>query len=128
VAFAIAWAEVAVEDLNEVADFIARDSRYYASAMVREARLAAQSLRRFPYRGRVVPESGDSQVRELFIRDYRLIYRVLDDKVVVLAFIHGARDLAARWERRGGPDDAIGGKAPKDLSAAHDRYLYGEDA
>lgn len=55
-----------------------------------------------------MPESGDPQVRELFIRDYRLIYRVLDDKVVVLAFIHGARDLAALWERRGGPDDAIG--------------------
>lgn len=41
---------VAVEVLDEVADFIARDSPYYASAMVREARLAAQSLRRFPYR------------------------------------------------------------------------------
>lgn len=52
-AFAIVWAEVAVEDLDEVAGFIARDSRYYASALVREARLAAQSLRRFPYRGRV---------------------------------------------------------------------------
>ncbi|MBK8595981.1 MAG: hypothetical protein IPN83_10410 [Holophagales bacterium] len=36
-AFAIVWAEVAVEDLDEVADFIARDSRYYASAMVRGA-------------------------------------------------------------------------------------------
>lgn len=47
-AFAIVWAEVAVEDIDEVADFIARDSRYYASAMVREARLTAQSLRRFP--------------------------------------------------------------------------------
>ncbi|MBK9965407.1 MAG: hypothetical protein IPP07_11110 [Holophagales bacterium] len=45
-AFAIVWAEVAVEDLDEVADFIARDSRYYASAMVREARLAALWERR----------------------------------------------------------------------------------
>jgi hypothetical protein len=51
----------------------------------------------------MVPESGVPDMRELFIRSYRLIYQVTAEHVFLLAFVHGARDLAALWERRGGP-------------------------
>jgi hypothetical protein len=51
----------------------------------------------------MVPESGVPDIRELFIRSYRLIYQVTAEHVFILAFVHGARDLAALWERRGGP-------------------------
>src|SRR5688500_15837681 len=61
-----------------------------------EARDAARSLRQFANRGRVVPEIGDSAIRELFVfKSYRMLYRVLDREVQVLAFIHGSRDLNA---------------------------------
>jgi hypothetical protein len=42
-------------------------------------------------------------VRELFVGRYRLIYRVADDQVAILGFIHGARDLAMLWERESRP-------------------------
>jgi len=103
VAQTVAWTEVATEDLNEVAEFIARDSVFYASAVVREARAAARSLRRFAERGRVVPEGGRPDIREIFVRDFRLIYHIVGRRVFVVAFIHGARDLAALWQRRGSP-------------------------
>jgi toxin ParE1/3/4 len=38
---------------------------------------------------------SDSHIRELFVRRYRLIYRVKEGEVFVLAFIHGARDFAS---------------------------------
>ncbi|HYI09317.1 MAG TPA: type II toxin-antitoxin system RelE/ParE family toxin [Thermoanaerobaculia bacterium] len=62
---------------------------------MREARDAARSLRQFANRGRVVPEIGDPSVRELLVfrQRYRMIYRVLEREVQILAFIHGARDL-----------------------------------
>jgi toxin ParE1/3/4 len=41
----VKWTESATSDLEEVAEFIARDSRFYASAVVREARKASRSLR-----------------------------------------------------------------------------------
>jgi toxin ParE1/3/4 len=47
-------------------------------------------------RGRVVPELGDSTLRELFVFKYRLLYRIRDDRVVIVAFLHGARDFA-KW-------------------------------
>ncbi len=62
---------------------------------MREAREAARSLRQFANRGRVVPEENDPDIRELFVRSYRLIYRVRPGEVQIINFIHGARDLAA---------------------------------
>jgi plasmid stabilization system protein ParE len=39
------WTEAALQDLDEAAEFIARDSKSYAAAFVREARQAARSLK-----------------------------------------------------------------------------------
>lgn len=95
----VIWTEAAAEDLDEAAEFIARDSMSYARALVREARVAALSLRNLSDRGRTVPESEDADTRELFIKGYRLIYQINGDKVFILAFIHGARDLKTIWEQ-----------------------------
>jgi len=72
VAKKVVWTESAWIDLETVADFIVRDSPYYAAAFVREIR-HARSLSRMSARGRVVPEIGDRQIRELFVQSYRLI-------------------------------------------------------
>jgi plasmid stabilization system protein ParE len=98
----VRWTETAAEDLNEAAAFIARDSQYYAAAFVREVRRAARSLSFSPERGRLVPESDRTDIREIFVKSYRLIYQVTNREVFILAFIHGARDLASLWKRREG--------------------------
>jgi toxin ParE1/3/4 len=74
VAHALRWAEAALDDLDEVAEFIARDSPFYAASFVQELRTAARTLRTFGERGRIVPEVGDPSIREIFIKSYRLIY------------------------------------------------------
>jgi plasmid stabilization system protein ParE len=102
VARTVRWTETATQDLAEAAAFIGRDSRFYAAALVRETRAAARSLRIFAERGRIVPEIDALDIREIFIRSYRLIYQVTADRVFILAFVHGARDLTTLWERRGG--------------------------
>jgi plasmid stabilization system protein ParE len=58
----------------------------------------ASTLAEHAERGRVVPEIDEQPIRELFLHKYRLIYRVTDDSVEVLAFLHGSRDFA-RWTR-----------------------------
>jgi plasmid stabilization system protein ParE len=102
VARTVRWAETATQDLEEAAAFLGRDSRFYAAALVRETRAAARSLRTFAERDRVVPEIDAPDIREIFVRSYRLIYQVTADRVFILAFVHGARELTALWERRGG--------------------------
>lgn len=72
----VIWTLAAWNDLETVADFISRDSPYYAAAWVRNVRDAARSLILMSMRGRVVPEIGDRQIRELIVQSYRLIYKV----------------------------------------------------
>lgn len=97
---AVRWTEASAMDLVEAAEFISRDSPSYARNLVRDARAAAGSLRDLAERGHVVPESGDPTIREILVDRYRLLYRVEESNVFVLAFVHGARDLRALWSRR----------------------------
>jgi len=95
----VVWTQIAWSDLEAAADYIAKDSPNYAAAFVREVRDAARSLAYLAERGRIVPEFGDPSIRELLVRNYRLVYQVTKDAAYVVGFIHGARDLQALWER-----------------------------
>lgn len=89
----IRWTEQAVDDLVSIRDFIARDSRVFARLIVEELCLSVEQLVEFPDSGRVVPERGDPQIRELIRPPYRLIYRRHADAVEILTVIHSARKI-----------------------------------
>ncbi len=95
----IIWTFEAADDLEAIATYIARDSGFYARSFVREIRDASLSLKEFHERGRMVPEFSNAAVRELFIKEYRLIYRTEESRIVVLGIIHGKRDLKALSEK-----------------------------
>lgn len=97
----VKWSEPALDDLENIAAYIAKDSPIYASTIVREVRDAARSISFMPLRGRMVPELEDETVREIFVRQYRLVYRIKQDGIYLIGIIHGARDLGALF-RRGG--------------------------
>jgi toxin ParE1/3/4 len=44
-----------------------------------------------PVSGRVVPEVGREDVREVFVRRYRIVYRVADSSVRVLFVFESSR-------------------------------------
>lgn len=92
-AYRVAWTESSWQELQAAAEYIARDSPHFATALIHEAQLAAQSLKKFPQRGRVVPELREASVREIFVKQYRLIYEVGSTRVVILSFLHGARQF-----------------------------------
>lgn len=71
--------------------------------MLTRALAAAASLSTFAERGRVVKEIGESTLRELSVYDYRLLYRVREDRVVIRAFLHGSRDFS-KWQREQAPE------------------------
>lgn len=95
----VMWSYEATKDLDALAEYIARDSSFYAAAFTHEVLDVSRSLNEFSERGRIAPELGDPKIRELLIRDYRLIYSIEQSSVVILALVHGARDLKALWEK-----------------------------
>mgnify|MGYP006290132087 CR=1 FL=1 len=89
----VAWSPEAVEDLELIAEYIARDSDYYASAVVDEILGVSRKIGALPRAGRPVPEAGDPAIREDFVYSYRLVYRIEAERVLVVAVIHGKRLL-----------------------------------
>ena len=87
----VVWTELAWEDLEAAAEYIARDSDAYAAVFVEEMRAAASSLSEMAERGQIVPETNDASIRELLVRPYRLVYQLSERQVTILAIIHGAR-------------------------------------
>jgi len=51
------------------------------------------SLSTLSERGRLVPELDDAVTRELFVRNFRLMYEVSSVHVLIVAFVYGARDF-----------------------------------
>ena len=89
----VVWTDPASEDLEAAAEYIARDSEFYAAALVHEALDAAVSLADFAERGQTVPEFADESIRELLVKPYRLVYKLTEEHVFIVAFIHGAQRL-----------------------------------
>ncbi|RQD73626.1 MAG: type II toxin-antitoxin system RelE/ParE family toxin [Candidatus Syntrophonatronum acetioxidans] len=96
----LVWTESAILDLEKVKDFISRDSEYYALALVEKIFEAVEKLTTFPNIGREVPEYQDKTIREILCSNYRIIYQVRSNEVIILAIIHGAREINDKkpWE------------------------------
>ncbi len=95
----VVWSPEALEDLNSIAQYIARDSKHYAKAVVTKVLDTARTLSEFPRAGRVVPEVGEDTLRESLIYSYRIIYRLHEQHILVLAVIHGKRLLESIGKR-----------------------------
>jgi plasmid stabilization system protein ParE len=90
---AVTWTFPALDQLDEICRYVARRSRGQAIRLAEQMLQATDRLALFPRSGRVVPEHKLDDVREIFVQSYRVIYRINDDEVEILAVQHGARPL-----------------------------------
>jgi toxin ParE1/3/4 len=87
----VTWAPQALEDLQAIRTYLARDSEDYADLTVERIITAVSRLELHPRSGRVVPEIGSAAIRELILGSYRIVYRLRRDVAEVLTVFHGAR-------------------------------------
>ncbi len=92
----VTWTKAARSALDEALSYIAQESPQGARSLLQQALEAAGSLAVLSERGRVVPEQDDPKVREVFVGRYRLLYEVRPSEVLILSFLHGARDYS-KW-------------------------------
>jgi plasmid stabilization system protein ParE len=87
-----------LDDVEAIAEYIEKDSLFYARAVVAKVVTETRHLAQFPLSGRVVPEMRDPAFREVFAFSYRGIYRVEEEVVTIIAVVHGKRLLEANFE------------------------------
>ena len=91
----VRWTPQAYEDLEAICLFIARDSPQMAATFADRVVRGTDRLGSFPRLGRVVPELGTADIREILVGSYRIVYRIKDEQVQLLTIRHGARLLDA---------------------------------
>lgn len=92
-AYRVVWSLKAVEDVEAIAAYIARDSPSYAAAVVQRIISITQKLPENGTEGRLIPEFEESTIIEQFAYSYRLIYRLEQETYTVVAVIHGKKLL-----------------------------------
>lgn len=85
--------KLAENDILAIRQFIALDKSQAAARWVREIKRQARSLSRFPDRHEVIPEVVECgiQYRHILHGDYRTLYRIEGERVVIVRVVHGAR-------------------------------------
>ena len=89
----VQWTDTALGHLTAIYDYIAQNSPRYAQGMVDRITRRTEQLVQFPLIGAVVTEYDDEEIREILEHPYRIIYKVIPERIDVLAVIHGARRL-----------------------------------
>ncbi|MBF0462316.1 MAG: type II toxin-antitoxin system RelE/ParE family toxin [Magnetococcales bacterium] len=93
------WTRTARSHLSAIYDYVALHSPEYGKRIVDRLTRRSRQIAQFPLAGRVVPEMGRGQIREVMEEPYRIIYFIRSDRVDVLAVVHGSRKF---WNVDGG--------------------------
>jgi toxin ParE1/3/4 len=89
----VRWSRRAVRDLSQIQLYVEADDPDAAGRWIRKLWERAERAARAPMTGRVVPEYGRPDLREVFVKNYRIIYRAEDRDLVVVTVIEGHRLL-----------------------------------
>lgn len=87
------WSPQAVRDVESIREYIAQDSPRYAQLTVDRIITSVDRLRAFPQSGRVVPERGDPEIREVIVGAFRVVYRQRSGVVEIATVCRASRLL-----------------------------------
>ncbi len=87
------WMPLALDRVDEIVDYISRDRPQAAENWAVGLFDFVEKLQQSPKRGRTVPEFGRDEIRELHYKNYRVIYRLDEDRISILTVRHGRRLL-----------------------------------
>jgi len=89
----VRWTHEALGRLVEIEDFIAQDNprraRRFVGALIEQGELLSKN----PRRGRIVPEISNPNIREVIVRNCRIVYRLQPDRIEILTVFEGHRQL-----------------------------------
>ena len=89
----IIWSPLAIDRIIEIAEYISEDSPRSAEKWIDSVFKKVSRLKKYPESGRIVPELDISTIREIIYRNYRIVYRIKREFIVVLTVRHGRQIL-----------------------------------
>ena len=90
---AVHWFPLALERVEEIAEYIAEDNPEAAAHWVNELFNTVDRLNDFPISGRVVPETNVRHIRAVIFSAYHVIYSARE-RIQILTVRHGSQLLS----------------------------------
>lgn len=84
----VVWTNSAISDLNEIGEYIAKNSERYAQLTVERLLNSVDILENFPRSGKEVPEFENEKIRELIRHNYRIVYLITDSSRIDILSVH----------------------------------------
>lgn len=91
----VVFSEAAEADLEDIGDYIAKDSARRAVTYVQELRECTQSLTVFPERFQLVPRYEHRGIRRRPYGAYLIFYTCMDSQVGIVRILRGDQDYEA---------------------------------
>jgi plasmid stabilization system protein ParE len=85
----IIWLKEAIDRLADLELFIAQDSPMRAREFRNYLKEKSDIIAQNSYIGRIVPEFADPKIRELLVKNYRIVYRIAEERIEMLMVIEG---------------------------------------
>jgi toxin ParE1/3/4 len=89
----IIWTNPALNDLNEIAEYISISNIISAKKLVVNVFEKVERLELFPESGKKVLELSNLNYREIIVTPCRIFYKIESDKVSILHVMRQERDL-----------------------------------
>ena len=89
----IIWTKPALEDLNDIAEYIALSNLQWAKMLVTKIFEKVERLAMFPESGKSPIELTNLNYREVVVNPCRIFYKIDSDKVFILHVMRQERDL-----------------------------------
>jgi toxin ParE1/3/4 len=89
----IRWSPRSIDRIIEIGDYIAKDSPLTALRVMKSIFESVERLELFPKSGRIVPEFGNPEIREVIHNPYRILYQEFENAVEILTVIHSRQLL-----------------------------------
>ena len=89
----VIWSKESLQQLIEIEKYISRDSPERAVQFINRLIDCAEKIKDYPYKGRVVPEFSLNEIREVFEKSYRIVYRISENQIEILTVFEGHKLL-----------------------------------
>ena len=92
--YSVYWTQGAVADLEEIVAYMSKVRVSTAKSIYQKIKLKCNQLNVSPERCRLVPElqrDGLKNYREIILAPYRVVFKLAESKVYIIAVIDGRR-------------------------------------
>lgn len=87
------WTQSALEDLDDIGEYIAKDSLKYAEITVSKLFKAVDILESSPKAGSIVPEFQIESIRQIICGNYRIVYKIIHEFRIDILTVHNCAML-----------------------------------